>query len=83
MSRILTNAIPTLQTSADVFWILRGVYFAAAHKKHYEEHYDDLGDIVRANYEAAVKMTMEQVGWACAEQMRICQAFDSYFEDSM
>ncbi len=72
---------PDLATSADVFWILRGVYFAAAHKKHYEEHYDDLGDIVRANYEAAVKMTMEQVGWACAEQMRICQAFDSYFED--
>ena len=40
---------PDLATSADVFWILRGVYFAAAHKKHYEEHYDDLGDIVRAN----------------------------------
>ena len=72
---------PDLATSPDVFWILRGVYFAAAHKKHYEEHYDELGDIVRSNYESAVKMTMEQVGWACAEQMRICQEFDRYFED--
>ncbi len=72
---------PDLSSALDVFWILRGIYFAAAHKKHYEEHYDDLGAAVRSNYEAAMEMSMEQVGWACREQMNICQKFDSFFDE--
>jgi amidase len=70
-----------MNTALDVFWILRGVYFAAAHKRHYEEHCDKLGATVRSNYEAAMEMTMEQVGWACREQMSICQKFEQLYED--
>ena len=78
---LLEERDPNFGPILDVFWILRGMYFAAAHKHHYEEHYDDLGANVRSNYEAAMKMTMADVGWACREQMRICQSFDDLFED--
>ena len=72
---------PAFGSILDVFWILRGMYFAASHKRHYEEHYHELGATVRSNYEAAMKMSMEDVGWACREQMRICQEFDGFFEE--
>ena len=78
---LLEERDPNFGPILDVFWILRGMYFAAAHKHHYEEHYDDLGANVRSNYEAAMKMTMADVGWACQEQMRICKSFDDLFED--
>lgn len=70
-----------MASALDVFWILRGVYFAAAHKRHYEEHFDQLGATVRSNYEAAMDMTMADVGWAAREQMAICQGFESIFDD--
>jgi len=79
---VVVEEVPLgLASALDVFWILRGVYFAAAHKQHYEEHYDELGATVRSNYEAAMEMTMEQVGWACREQMNICQKFEQLYED--
>ena len=72
---------PDFTTANDVFWILRGVYFVANQKERYDNHRDQLGPNVLFNTEAGLKMTVEEIAWAEAEQTRIYRNFQSFFED--
>jgi amidase len=72
---------PDFTTANDVFWILRGVYFVANQKERYDNHRDQLGPNVLFNTEAGLKMTVEEIAWAEAEQTRIYRNFQSYFEN--
>jgi amidase len=69
-------------TNADrAFWIIRGVHHIAAFKPHYDAGRDKLGQNVRGNVEAALRMTAEEIGWAYAEQTRIYRSFQAFFRD--
>jgi Asp-tRNA(Asn)/Glu-tRNA(Gln) amidotransferase A subunit family amidase len=72
---------PDMATAADVFWVLRGVYFVATQKERYDKHRDQLGANVLFNTEAGLGMSMEQVGWANAEHATLCRKFQDYFAD--
>ena len=72
---------PDMATAADVFWVLRGVYFVATQKERYDAHKDQLGPNVLFNTEAGLAMSMEQVGWANAEHTSLCRRFEDYFAD--
>src|SRR3546814_20210755 len=71
---------PDFKTATDVFWVLRGVYFIATQKERYDKHKDQLGTNVVSNVEAGLKMTMEEVGWAHAENVRIYRHFQKFME---
>jgi amidase len=72
---------PDMATAADVFWVLRGIYFVATQKERYDNHKDQLGANVLFNTEAGLGMSMEQVGWANAEHATLCRNFQDYFSD--
>lgn len=72
---------PGLESALDVFWILRGVYFLAAHLDRYRNHRDQLGPNIVTNVEAGLAMTAEQIAWAHAEHTRLYRAFQRLFDD--
>src|SRR3546814_14324257 len=71
---------PDFKTATYVFWVLRGVYFIATQKERYDKHKDQLGTNVVSNVEAGLKMTMEEVGWAHAENVRLYRNFQKFME---
>jgi Asp-tRNA(Asn)/Glu-tRNA(Gln) amidotransferase A subunit family amidase len=72
---------PGLESALDVFWILRGVYFLAAHLDRYRNHRDQLGPNIVTNVEAGLAMTAEQIAWAHAEHTRLYRDFQRLFDD--
>lgn len=72
---------PEMATANDVFWIIRGVYYLAAHRERYEKHRDLLGDNVKNNVAAALEMKAEDIGWAYAENTRLYRRFQSFFDE--
>lgn len=70
---------PDLETAARVNWVLRGLQYLKQHKQHYAEHRDKLSPNVVLNYEQALELTAEDVGWALAEHNRLHQHIDRFF----
>lgn len=65
----------------DVFEILRGVAFVAAHRERLEKHRDLLGRNVIDNTERGLKYSLGDVAWAHVEQTAIYHRFNAFFRD--
>ncbi len=72
---------PDLGPVHEVFEVLRGVNFIAAHKERLEKHRDLLGPNVIDNTERALKYGVSDVAWAHAEQTQIYRRMLAFFED--
>ena len=72
---------PDLGPVHDVFEILRGVNFIAAHKDRVEKHRDKLGPNVIDNVERGLQYDAADVAWAHVEQTKLYHRFLDLFED--
>ena len=73
--------VPPLLSAADVNWILRSLQIVMAHREAYETCRDRLGPLVVKNFEDAQTITVQDIGWAKAEQMKLHQAMTALFAD--
>ena len=76
-----SEAAPDFGRVHEVFEILRGVYFVAAHRERLEKHRDLLGPNVIDNTERGLKYSLGDVAWANVEQTRIYQNFLGFFDE--
>ena len=65
----------------EVFEILRGVYFVAAHRERLEKNRDLLGPNVIDNTERGLKYSLGDVAWAHAKQSEIYKRILEMFEE--
>ncbi|MGH6815815.1 MAG: amidase, partial [Hyphomicrobiaceae bacterium] len=65
----------------EIFEILRGVQFIAAHGERLARHRDLLGPNVIDNTERGLKFTAKDVAWAHVEQSKLYKRFLTFFED--
>ena len=72
------RAHPDIASAVDVNWVLRIFQFRWTQKDHYAKHRDLLGPLVIENYERGGELTVEQVAWAKAEQMRVHRVMDEF-----
>ncbi len=72
---------PELGPVHEVFEILRGVNFLAAHKERVAQHRDILGPNVLENTERAMKYTAADVAWANIEQAKLYRRFVDMFDE--
>ncbi len=72
---------PELGPVHQVFEILRGVNFVAAHKERLEQHRDLLGPNVIDNTERGLQYSLADVAWAHVEQTKIYRRFVALFEE--
>lgn len=73
--------VPDLGAAHEVFEILRGVNFVAAHGGRVRDHRDLLSPNVIDNTERGMVYGLPDVAWALKEQGRIYQQFVEFFED--
>jgi Asp-tRNA(Asn)/Glu-tRNA(Gln) amidotransferase A subunit family amidase len=71
---------PELGSVHQVFEILRGVNFVAAHKARLEQHRDLLGPNIIDNTERGLKYSLADVAWANVEQTRIYRRFIAFMD---
>ncbi len=71
---------PELGPVHQVFEILRGVNFVAAHKTRLEKHRDLLGPNIIDNTERGLEYSLADVAWAHVEQTRIYRRFVALME---
>lgn len=72
---------PDLADARDIFWVLRCVYYVAAHEDRVTRHRDVLSPNIVSNYEAGLSMTLADVARAERSWARLCKAFEAYFAD--
>jgi Asp-tRNA(Asn)/Glu-tRNA(Gln) amidotransferase A subunit family amidase len=72
---------PDLGRAHEVFEILRGVNFIAAHKERLERHRDLLGPNVVDNTERALGYSAADVAWAHVEQTKLYRRFLALFDE--
>ncbi len=72
---------PDLGPVHEVFEILRGVNFIAAHKERLERHRDILGPNVIDNTERALAYSAADVAWAHVEQAKLYRRFVALFDE--
>jgi Asp-tRNA(Asn)/Glu-tRNA(Gln) amidotransferase A subunit family amidase len=65
--------VPPLGSAADVSWILRALQHVTQFKERYEAHRDRLGALVVRYFEEGLRVSVQDIGWAKAEQMRLHQ----------
>jgi len=70
---------PDFTNVHEVFEILRGVNFVAAHRERLEKHRDLLGPNVIDNAERGLQYSLEDVAWAHAEQTKIYRRYNEFF----
>lgn len=73
-------AHPDIRSAVDTNWILRIFQFRWTQKNHYDNHKHLLGPLVIENYERGAELTVEQVAWAKADQMRLHRVVDAFFQ---
>ena len=73
---------PDLGPVHEVFEILRGVNFVAAHKERVEQHRELLGPNVVDNTERGLVYTAADVAWASVEQTKLYRRFLAFFEEA-
>jgi Asp-tRNA(Asn)/Glu-tRNA(Gln) amidotransferase A subunit family amidase len=71
---------PELGPVHQVFEILRGVNFVAAHKERLEQHRELLGPNVIDNTERGLQYSLADVAWAHVEQTKIYRRFVALLE---
>ncbi len=62
------------------YWGMRGLYFLAGAKKHYDQNRDDLDPNLVWNIEDALNSSSAEMAAALAEQTRIYQNFQTIFD---
>ena len=72
---------PDLGPVHDVFEILRGVNFLAAHRERIEKHRDELGANVIDNLERGQVYTASDIAWAHAEQTLAYRRFLQLYDE--
>jgi Asp-tRNA(Asn)/Glu-tRNA(Gln) amidotransferase A subunit family amidase len=72
---------PELGPVHQVFEILRGVNFVAAHKARLEKHRDLLGPNVIDNTERGLRYSLADVAWANVEQTKIYRRFVAFMKE--
>lgn len=72
---------PDFANVHDVFEILRGVNFVAAHKDRLDNHRDLLGPNVIDNTERGLKYTAADVAWAHVEQSKLYRSILGFFDE--
>ena len=72
---------PDLGPAHEIFEILRGVIFVAAHKERLEKHRDRLGPNVIDNTERGLKYSLADVAWAQTEQTKTYRRFLTLMEE--
>ena len=72
---------PDLGPAHDVFEIIRGVNFIAAHKDRVANHRDKLGPKVIDNVDRALEYSAADVAWANVEQTKLYRRFLALFDD--
>jgi len=72
---------PDLSHVHEVFEILRGVNFVAAHHQRLKDHGDLLGPNVIDNVKRGLTYTMEDIAWAHVEQAKLYRRFLNFFDD--
>jgi Asp-tRNA(Asn)/Glu-tRNA(Gln) amidotransferase A subunit family amidase len=75
------NQDPDLGPVHEVFEILRGVNFVAAHKERLDNHRDLLGPNVIDNTERGLAYSAADIAWAHVEQSRLYRRFLGLFDD--
>jgi Asp-tRNA(Asn)/Glu-tRNA(Gln) amidotransferase A subunit family amidase len=77
---VVDRAAPDFGPVHEVFEVLRGINFVAAHRERVEKHRDLLGPNVIDNTERGLKLTARDVAWAHVEQTKLSRRFVSFFE---
>jgi Asp-tRNA(Asn)/Glu-tRNA(Gln) amidotransferase A subunit family amidase len=72
---------PDMAGADETFAVIRAQNFLAGQRERYERHRDQLGDLVRMNYEEGLAMTAQQVALAHANQTRLYRALESFFAE--
>lgn len=72
---------PDLPNVHEVFDILRGVNFVAAHGERLEKHREFLGPNVISNTEKGLTYTAKEIAWAQTEQAKIYHSYLDFFEE--
>ncbi len=76
-----SNAHPGLPDVHEVFEVLRGVNFVAAHAERLEKSRDQLGPNVIDNTERGLALNAREVAWAFKQQGVIARSFLDFFDD--
>ncbi len=74
------TAAPDFGAIHEVFEIMRGVAFVAAHRERVEKHRDLLDRNVVDNVERGLEYSLADVAWAQCEQTRIYRNYLSFFD---
>lgn len=77
---VVDRAAPDFGPVHEIFEVLRGINFVAAHGERVEKHRDLLGPNVIDNTERGLKLTARDVAWAHVEQTKLSRRFVSFFE---
>jgi amidase len=72
---------PDMAGADRAFAAIRAQNFLAAQRERYEQHRDQLGAFVRANYEEGLGMSAAEVAEAHAAQTRIYRTLERFFDD--
>ncbi len=72
---------PELGKVLNAFAVLRGLDFVGEHGERLKKHRDLLGRNVIDNTERGLKYTLAEVAWAQAEQTKIHQRFNAFFDE--
>jgi amidase len=75
------NTSPDFSNVHDIFEIMRGVNFVAAHRERLENHRDQLGPNVIDNTERGLAFTAKDVAWAHVEQSKLYRRVNNFFDD--
>jgi len=75
------EASPNLSQAKRVNWVIRGLQYRAAHKRHYEEHKDDLGPTVRLNYEQSLDLEVDDITEAFLAHGELHREMERFFGD--
>lgn len=75
----VAEAAPDLSQAARVNWVLRGLQYRAAHKRHYEEHKEKLGPTVRLNYEQSLELGVDDIADAFMQHGVLHREMERFF----
>lgn len=78
---VAAEASPDLSQAARVNWVIRGLQYRAAHKRHYEEYKDKLGPTVRLNYEQSLDLGVDDIADAFVKHGDLHREMDRFFGD--
>jgi amidase len=74
----VNEATPSIESAVDVNWVLRGLQFRALHRDRIEKNRGLMGALVVGNYDDALKLTVEEVVRALAEQARLYRVMEEF-----